>query len=459
MQGVVVVEGLARKGSRASMQSAVLGRLFNVHLLRWVGVAIVFLRGTLFLMGRNCYRGMNDLCRVSRVSGEGYLKRVADAIIWKLIERIRQGGGQNILIDSYLSSKASVACASLYSLTGAGPHDIFRDLIVLKSSSPDEKGVVLLKYARTFDAVISLFEFRTLLDRYVFVLEPCWAGYCDPSILMFLAPGNPVIVQCFTEEDHRFIESIGAPFIPIKLGPADWVDADLFCHVSADTKAYDLVMVANWEKHKRHAQLFQALGKINGRKIRVLLIGFRLGRRTAEDIKREANAIQSPWIDVDILEELSQRELARYVGQSKVFVFLSKKEGDNKALVEAMFADVPAIVYDKTIGGAGSRINPSTGIFSSDEQLAEKIMYMLDHYTEFRPRAWALQHTGSSISTRALNEVIKRNVIEFGGRFTQDIEEKINSPNLAYKVPTKREHFKEDYEFILSCQRRMPISR
>ena len=50
-------------------------------------------------------------------------------------------------------------------------------------------------------------------------------------------------------------------------------------------------------------------------------------------------------------------QVADYVSQCKVFVFLSKKEGDNKALVEAMFTNVPAIVFDKTIGGAGSRIN------------------------------------------------------------------------------------------------------
>ncbi len=103
------------------------------------------------------------------------------------------------------SGKASTACASMYSLTGLGSHDIFRDLIVLKSSSPDEKGVVLLKYARTFDAVIALFDLPRLLDRYVFVLEPCWAGYCDPSILMFISSEREVIVQC--------PESLVAPFI------------------------------------------------------------------------------------------------------------------------------------------------------------------------------------------------------------------------------------------------------
>ncbi|MGA6826469.1 glycosyltransferase [Nitrospira sp. NS4] len=427
--------------------------LFNLRPVRWAAAGTFLLRGTLFLLVGNYYRGMSDLCWVSRVSGVDVLKTVSDAVIQRVIERVRREG-KNVLVDSFLSDKAATACASLYSLTGLSAGDIFRDVIVLKSSTSGEKGVILIKYARTFEAVIALFDLPRLLDRYVFVLEPCWAGYCDPSILMFIAPGHPVIVQCFTEEDHRFISSIGAPFVPIRLGPADWVDADLFATVHSDAKQYDLVMVANWEPHKRHAQLFRALSEIKGRNIRVLLVGFQLGGRTADDIRKEADIIRNPLIEIEILEKLPPRELARVVGQCKAFVFLSKKEGDNKALVEAMFVDVPAVVFDRTIGGARSRINPSTGILASDEQLAEKIIYMLDHYKEFRPRAWALQHTGSSIATRVLNEEIKRIAIESGGRCTESIAEKTNSPNLTYKDPSRRDYFKKDYEFILSCQRR-----
>jgi len=435
------------------MNPALMEALFNIGLVRWAASVAFFLRGAFFFAVGNCYRGMSDLCWVSRVSGVAYLKCAADVFIQRMIERIRHDG-KNILVDSYLSAKASTACASLYSLTGLGSHDIFRDLIVLKSSSPDEKGVVLLKYARTFDAVIALFDLPRLLERYVFVLEPCWSGYCDPSILMFLAPGHPVIVQCFTDEDHRFISSIGLPFIPVRLGPADWVDADRFVNVHSGVKTYDLVMVANWAAHKRHAQLFRALSKCDGRKIRVLLIGFPWGSRTADDIRREAALVGDAAVEIDILEQVPQRELARHLSQCKVFAFLSRKEGDNKALVEAMFVDLPAIVFDKTIGGARARINPSTGVLASDEELSEKILYMLDHYKEFSPRAWALQQSGSSISTRVLNDVIRQMASEAGEKFTVDIQEKTNSPNLAYKDSKNRDRFKQDYEFILSCQRR-----
>ncbi len=440
-------------GWGASSPHPRLSPLLELGSVRAVGAAVLFARGAGFLAGGNLYRAMNDICRVFRVAGKEPLKGAAGSIVRWMIGRLRRAESPNILMQSYLASGASGACASLYSITGSGPHDIFRDLIVLKRASTDEKGVILLKYARTFDAVIALFDLEKLLHRYIFVLEPCWAGYCDPSILMYIQPGHPVFVQCFTEEDHAFIESIGLPLIPLRLGPADWVNTELFSRAPGGMKVYDLVMVANWEAHKRHAELFRALSRIKGRALRVLLVGFPLGNRTVQDIRREASVINNPMIDIEFREKLPPHELADAVGQCKAFVFLSKKEGDNKALVEAMFLNVPAIVYENTIGGARSRINSSTGILSSDEELPDRILYMIDHYNEFRPRDWALRHTGSTISTRRLNEAIRERLHELGQRFTEGIEEKTNSPNLDYKIPMCRHQLKSDYEYILACQR------
>jgi hypothetical protein len=212
-------------------------------------------------------------------------------------------------------------------------------------------------------------------------------------------------------------------------------------------------MVANWERHKRHGQLFKALSKITGRRIRVLLIGFQLGKRTADDIRQEAAIIKNPLITVEIRENLSHKELVDYLNQCKVFVFLSRKEGDNKALVEAMFAGVPVIVYEKTIGGAKSRVNEATGILTSDDELSERIIYMLDHYQEFDPRGWVIKYSGSSVSTKILDDLIKQTVTAAGGKWTLGIVEKVNNPNLSYKNPAQQAAFQQDYDFILACRR------
>jgi Glycosyl transferases group 1 len=426
--------------------------VFRLAPARWAISIGLLSRGLLHFGRGRLYRGLDDLCWVWRVSGMPALKRAAHRRIFGTIETIRQTG-RNAVVDSYLEDPASAACAAIYTQSGGGPHDLLRDLIVLKRRTQNEKGVILLKYVRTFDAVISMLDLRRLMQHYMFVLEPCWSGYCDPSLLMFIAAGQPVVVQCFTEEDVNFVTDIGTPLVPVRLGPADWVNADLFKPRALESKPYDLVMVANWGGHKRHAQLFKAMAQLKDRPVRALLVGFPWSGRTADDIRREAAAMKNERVHVDVVENVPAAQVADYVSQCKVFVFLSRKEGDNKALVEAMFTDVPAIVFDGTVGGASSRINASTGVFSSDADLAPTIVRMLDRYREFSPRKWALEHSGSENATRILNEVLRRIVVAAGGQYTENIVEKTNSPNLTYKDAAARARFKADYEFILTCRR------
>ncbi len=432
-------------------------RLFEWRLVRWLAATAFLLRGALLLLLGRRYRAISDLCWVVRVSRVAPLQRIARARIDRELDAARHTG-RNPLVAAYLASSLSRRCAATFSLAGTGQNDLFRDLIVLKAAAPDEKGVILLKYARTFEAVVALLDIDRMLARYTFVLEPCWAGYCDPALLMHFAPGHPVVVQCFTPEDLAFVESVGLPFAPVPLGPADWVSADIFRDTAPQAKVYDLVMVANWGAHKRHAELFRALKRIDERKIRVLLAGFPWAGRTAADIRREARKLAGTHVEVEIVEQISQVELARYLSQCKAFVFLSRKEGDNKALVEAMFADVPAIVYERSIGGAVSRINPATGVLASDDELADRIRFMLDHHREFGPRAWALQHTGSAISTRVVDQALRRAAAACGGRYTRGIVEKTNTPNLAYRKPELRAAFLADYEFITSCLRQRSVT-
>lgn len=418
-----------------------------------VAGALLLRSGCFSLLGRK-YRALDDSCRAARLAGgNGIVRSLATSRVDASIDAIARAE-RNPVAEAYLADSTSVRDAAVFALNGrGGKADLLRDLIVLKKYTPGEKGVILLKYARTFSAIVALLDLPKLQERYTFVLEPCWAGYCDPSILMLIARGNPLIVMCFTEDDYRYIEKLGAPVVPVRLGPADWVDASVFAAPQATEKRYDLVMVANWGAHKRHAQLFRALQNVRDRDVRVLLCGFAWANRTADDIRREAAAFANPRVTIEIMENLPHAKLAECVAQSKAFVFLTRKEGDNKALVEAMFADVPVIVYDKTIGGAGSRVNNETGVFASDEELAEKIVYMLDHHREFAPRKWALANTGSAVATRVLDEALRRAVTGSGGRYTTPIVEKTNAPNLAYKDPAVRAGFAADYEYILGCQR------
>jgi len=408
--------------------------IFSILLFRTLIAGTILVRSRIHHVFRRYYKEASDLCWLGRVSRIPIFASVGERYVTSLVICTRNGN-HNSLRHHFLNSHDAVQTKRSYSLFGEGQLDIFRNLIVLKESAGKERGVLLIKYTPTFDAVIAFFDLEGIQREYYIVLEPSWAGYCDPSVLLFLSHEHPVFIQCPEPEDYRYIQSLGSNLVPLDFGSADWVDADLFESGRNVDKEFDVVMVANWGRHKRHHELFRALSTIRDRRLRVLLIGFPWGGRTKDTIRAEAGSFSLAHVELVIEENLTAQQVADYLRRSRVFVLLSKKEGPNKAIVEAIFCDIPVIVYDGFVGGAQTKIQPHTGRLSSDRDLGASILYTLDHLEGFSPREWALQHTGSSRTTQRLTESI-RSIAETGDvPWTKGIWEKVNNPNLSYRDP------------------------
>lgn len=406
--------------------------LFEVQAFRSVIASAFWARSRVHHVFGRSYDEVCDLCWLGRVSGIPRFESVATRFVTALSEDIKNGS-RNVLRELFLKSPAAAQAQRQFSLSSEGSLDIFRDLIILKEPAGEEKGVLMIKYTPTFDAVVALFDLDAIQRDYYVVLEPSWAGYCDPSILMFLSREHSVFVESPEPLDHQYIQSLHSNLVPSTLGSADWVDADLFGPGLDENKEFDVVMVANWGRHKKHQELFRALSTIRNRRLRVLLIGFEWGGRTKAMIKAEAQHFSLSHVELVIEENLSAYQVSERLRRSKMFVLLSKKEGPNKAMMEAMFCDVPAIVYDKFIGGAQTKIISETGLLSSYEHLGSAIEYVLVHGEQFAPRQWALEHTGSKRATKHLEASIRSLAEENQAPWTKGLFEKVNNPNLAYK--------------------------
>jgi glycosyltransferase involved in cell wall biosynthesis len=407
-------------------------KLFRIWVIRVLVSLAVLARGLMYLLVDR-FRGISDLCWVYRVSGVSGLRWVAYRVISGFLP---EGSAEdNQVVRAFLDSDAPMLCKKRFLGEKINLDSMFRDFLILKPWSKDEKGVLVLEYSQKFDLFIALFDLRRMMKDYYVVLEPCWAGYCDPSILMFMSSLNEVIVQCPERSDLEFISGLKSNLIPIGLGSSDWIDSELFApREESSSKEYDLVMVANWAKHKNHRQLFKALRYVKHRPLSLLLIGVDWGGRTDKDIVAEMNEYDLSHVKLEIRKSIPASEVADCLRKSKVFLLLSEKEGSNRAIVEALFADVPAILYENFIGGARGKINEQTGVLSSFEELHLKIDYMLEHYRMFTPRAWAMEHTGSKNATRKLNSLLKSVAASKAERWTADIVEKVNNPNFSYKV-------------------------
>src|SRR5205823_5520841 len=114
--------------------------------------------------------------------------------------------------------------------------------------------------------------------------------------------------------------------------------------------------------------------------------------KTKEDILREARnyGVED---QIQVFERIPQQQVSELLSRSKLHVLWSRREGSNRAIIEAMLADVPTIVRDGfNFGYKYPHINSQTGRFVAESDLADAIIDMLDRRKEFSAREWALAH-------------------------------------------------------------------
>jgi glycosyltransferase involved in cell wall biosynthesis len=321
------------------------------------------------------------------------------------------------------------------------------NLILLKCYNPStgEKGVMLVKYTLGFKRVAAMFDLARLASRYSFVLEPSSWGYQDTTFLLFLGSDLDVLVQSPWRKDWEFIESLRSNLGGIRIGAGDWVDPSIFRPIDRPVRTYDLVMVSAWMPQKRHEELFRTLAdlKRNGRSYKTALVGYPLGwtRNHIERLMRKHGVEDC----CTVFEKIPPPEVSRIVADSRAYVLLSRREGANKALYEALFCNTPVIVYRHHRGVNTEHVTDEVGVLFEKDCHADAIHRVLDGPQTFRPREWASRNTGYANSTRILNETLRERALQRGLPWTTDIDEKKNVPNLKYVQLGLYRKYEEEY--------------
>jgi glycosyltransferase involved in cell wall biosynthesis len=312
----------------------------------------------------------------------------------------------------------------LASLLGA------RILVLKPKVSASEKGVLMVMFSETLPVLPNMFQMDKLMEDYILVFEPSWSGYCTEDILVYTKYQQPVFLLGKHIEDNRFIDQLGSNLVSVDLGASDWVDPNIALPFLGKEKQYDVVMNANWGEWKRHHILFKAISRLE-QKISVALIGFQWGKRTRADIEELAK-YYGVHSQLNIFEKVPFEKVMEINCQSRVAILLSLKEGANRAIPEALFCDIPAIVLKNNIGGQVRNIVTKTGILSTESRLGEDIVSILENPKRFSPRLWALENISCIRSTAKLNSQLKKTITALGENWTRDIAIRANSPDVTY---------------------------
>ena len=325
------------------------------------------------------------------------------------------------------------------------------DLILLKryDRQTGEKGVIALKYTESLWRFPAMFDLAALASRYAFVLEPSSWGYEDPRFFLYVGSDMDVVVQSPWQRDFEFITQLKSNLKAMRIGAGDWVDPATFSsRRPSQDRSYDIVAVSAWSAIKRHEDLFRAaaLLKAAGRPPQIALIGYPLDW-TQEKIRQLARKYGVHQL-CTIYEAVPQSVVANIVGDSRLYVLMSHREGANKALYEALWCDTPVAVFQNHRGVNTDIVRGEVGTLYDMDGLAAAIMRVLDHPGQFHPRQWAERNTGYANSTTALNATLKELSDARGLPWTQDIAEKINTPEMIYAKPLDIERFGVEYESL-----------
>jgi hypothetical protein len=376
--------------------------------------------------------------------------RLSDRLSWAVVAR-QLGLGATLSAD-YIATYAATAGTERFF---ADPQRLLGTrILVLKSPSANERGILVLDYSFVFPLFARLFDVEAIARRYFLVFEPSWSGYCDLDILCYSTFTFPVFVQSAEPRDSDVLRRAGN-FVPIPIAANWWIDHRIIHPVPGTPKTLDVVMIASWAAFKRHHRVFKALQTLRrrGHVLTMALAGYPSGLQK-NDILRMAD-YYGVGDQIEVHEWLSFADVNGLYNRARVNLVWSRREGCNRAIIEGMLADVPCIIRTGfNYGFRPPHINPATGRFCDEKDLPDTLLEFCSTYDRYHPRAWVLAQMSCQAATAALTTAIRPVALSLGEVWTRDPVVKVGALNrMAYWDEPDRERFAADYAFLSAARR------
>lgn len=371
-------------------------------------------------------QGLEYLCRAIRQVPES-----ASARTWEEIVRRQVTCWEEVLNPMQLDARAAST-------------QLEKAVLLKPPLSPREPGVLYVAFEYQWVRLLSLPKEKreSFARQYTLVLAPSWSP--PHSVLNFYFPHvwpTPVFCQISHPADAEWLPQISPRYRVVPLMPSHWVNPEAFAPRPKDQRDIDLVMVANFAVFKRHVALFHALRELPPR-WRVVLIGQREGGRSARDVMHEARALGVA--DRFVLRESApHEEVCQTLCRARASVVLSRREGACVVVAESLFADTPVGLVEGAHIGSAQFMNPQTGRWLRDRQLAADLRRLVEESHNLRPRDWALNaEISCQHSSRRLNECLRQAALAEGQEWTCDIAPMQWRPNPCLLFPADAERLR-----------------
>src|SRR5215470_15916874 len=198
---------------------------------------------------------------------------------------------------------------------------VLGNCILLKPRNSDrEKGIVLVSFERELLKLVRSPEFNRFSLEYRILFLPTWQPFFSIPLFILAARASHKFWILPSSRDNLEDCDDLAPYARgLPFQASSWVDENRLAGSTA--RKHDLLMVANFEKYKRHWLLFEALAELPA-SVSCVVAGRPLGARSADSLRREA-ALFGVLDRVVIIEDPDDATLERLFADARLLCALS----------------------------------------------------------------------------------------------------------------------------------------
>ncbi len=363
-------------------------------------------------------RTLERLCKAARLAPHGY----ASSQFQKQLPRLRES------IKAHGVRWDQVA-------ENTSPSVVSKAIILKPPIGPREKGVLLVSFEEQWLRILRHADLEALARDYHLVMAPSWSPPQDPALVMasWLWPGTAFHLVS-NHADLDIVPRFAPGLIGVPLLASNWVHPQLFSDAATPAKNYDIVMLANFAKYKRHTRLFAMLRRMDP-EVTVLLLGKPMQGRSEHTIMREARAFGVER-QITIRVGLGDSEMIQMLRAAKVSLICSGVEGSCVAIAESILAGIPVAVYDEARIGSKAFINQHTGVLLKPRSAPQQLGELIESHASYNPRKWAEENRIDCFgSTDVLNRTLRTCLTDRGEVWTRDIVPHHWRPNPTYVYP------------------------
>ncbi len=298
--------------------------------------------------------------------------------------------------------------------------DLPKAIILKPPISTEEKGLLHIAFEDQWLRLLRSNQAAAVARRYDLLLGPSWSP--PPDLALLLAAGTwsgRAFTLLSNQEDAAAMTALSDRLVPVPLLASSWVNPAVYDDCLPRAKVYDIVMLANFARFKRHWLFFHTLRSLP-RHFRVLILGVPLGDRNEQALRDEARTfgVEDRF---DLIVRPTRAQVVEGLCRAKASLIFSRREGSCIAVAESLFADTPVGLFRDARIGSKAFINEWTGRLLDRRGLPEQIVRFVEESGRFRARSWAMEHISCHRSHEVLNETLRAQARLDGRPWTRDV--------------------------------------